>query len=63
MFELCKNFYGTSGHTDLKDAKRHPKQYHRSYCYYQVNDHYIKSKMHDIIRKQLNSECKCTDLK
>ena len=26
-----KNFYGTSGHSDLKDAKWHPKQYHRSY--------------------------------
>ena len=25
------NFYGTSGHTDLKDAKWQPKQYHRSY--------------------------------
>ena len=31
-------------------------------CYYQVNHHCLKSKMHDIIRKQLNSECKHMDL-
>ena len=26
---VMKNLYGTSSHTDLKDAKWHPKQYHR----------------------------------
>ena len=31
VVELCQILYGTSGHTDLKDARLHPKQCHRSY--------------------------------